>query len=486
MKNKVLIVDPTPGTQVELASALSDEFDVLFSATAEASDALLCCHIPQAIVLHDSKPSQSIETQLEFFKRTRPSIPKLLISDVLEDEQARTLVERYGLSGFLPSAWSPVQLQLMLQQIVELHYVKNSNELLSHELLHSKVAEIEKLAFQTHQVRGPLKVDAIVAADDSPMQKTLCQLGKIAHYDVSLLITGESGTGKELLARAIHYNSPRADKPFVVENCGAMHEDLLCSELFGHRRGAFTGADSDHVGLFEKADGGTIFLDEIGETSPGFQVKLLRVLQEGEIRPLGSNVTKKVDVRVVAATNRNLKDEIEFRRFRADLFYRLATMQIEVLPLRRRRMDITPIAESLLRRLSDAFEKSGATFSKDTIRLLNYYDWPGNVRELENEVKRMLVLAGESVLTPELLSSHIQALAFNEDFLLKEHEDVPKDKFDLKEHVELLEKRLITRALIEQQWNKSQAANRLGLSRVGLASKIERYAIEKRNLELQA
>ena len=315
------------------------------------------------------------------------------------------------------------------------------------------------------------------------MKKILCELGKIAHYDVSLLITGESGTGKELLARAIHYNSPRADMPFVIENCGAMHEDLLCSELFGHRKGSFTGSTTDHVGLFEKADGGTIFLDEIGETSSSFQVKLLRVLQEGEIRPLGSNITKKVDVRVVAATNRCLKDDMELRRFRPDLYYRLATMQIEVLPLRHRKVDILPIAEMLLEKLGPEFDKPEVQLADETLRLMHHYDWPGNVRELENEIKRMLVLGRGSLLTPDLMSIHIQTTQPSDRRIEQELDlDIRDGQCLLKDHVESLERKLIIQILQQQQWNKSQAANILGLSRVGLTNKIERYEINKESI----
>ncbi len=478
---KVLVVDSYK--EQTIIAALSSQFEVLSSVNGYEAELVLCGEIISVIVVHQHIFNDDSIEFLKNISQQYPAIPRILISDFDKPDQLNAVIEQSNIFQFISKPWLEAQLRLAVNKAVQLHHLQNTNQLLSHELSHSKVAHVERLAFQKHQPHCPLKVEDIVCADNSPMKKILCELGKIAHYDVSLLITGESGTGKELLARAIHYNSPRADMPFVIENCGAMHEDLLCSELFGHRKGSFTGSTTDHVGLFEKADGGTIFLDEIGETSSSFQVKLLRVLQEGEIRPLGSNITKKVDVRVVAATNRCLKDDMELRRFRPDLYYRLATMQIEVLPLRHRKVDILPIAEMLLEKLGPEFDKPEVQLADETLRLMHHYDWPGNVRELENEIKRMLVLGRGSLLTPDLMSIHIQTTQPSDRRIEQELDlDIRDGQCLLKDHVESLERKLIIQILQQQQWNKSQAANILGLSRVGLTNKIERYEINKESI----
>ena len=306
----------------------------------------------------------------------------------------------------------------------------------------------------------------------------ICDLvRRVAPYDVSVLVSGESGTGKELCARALHYNSMRRDGPFVAENCGALPDELLESELFGHKRGAFTGASDDRVGLFELADGGTVFLDEIGEISPAFQVKLLRVLQEGEIRPLGSNKRRKVDVRVVTATNRDLEAEVRAGRFREDLYYRLATFTIELPPLRDRREDIAVLAHALLEDLQTQLGKRVGGISRESLACLEAYPWPGNVRELQNELKRMLVLAQDDVLDANLLSPRILHAA--DAVQAEDLSIICQTEGSLKERMEALEARIIKETLIRHRWNKTRAAEELGLSRVGLRSKLERYGLEK-------
>ncbi len=302
-------------------------------------------------------------------------------------------------------------------------------------------------------------------------------LHQVAPYDIPIIITGASGTGKELAARALHYRSLRWNKPFVVENCGALPDQLLESELFGHKRGAFTGAVEDHVGLFERANGGTVFLDEIGEVTPAFQVKLLRVLQEGEIRPVGSGKSRKVDVRVVAATNRTLEEEVREGRFRADLYYRLAGIVIELPALKDRVCDIPVLARTLVDRTSAKLGKPVTGISDEAIECLQQYAWPGNVRELQNEIQHMLVVAKPNrELGAELLSRHI---LMSSSIVEAGGDDVAADlDGSLKDRLSLLEQRIIRETLIRHRWNKSKAAKELGLSRVGLRGKLERYGLE--------
>jgi two-component system response regulator HupR/HoxA len=302
---------------------------------------------------------------------------------------------------------------------------------------------------------------------------------KVAPFDLSVLISGESGTGKEMVARAIHYCSRRADKAFVVENCGALPDQLLEAELFGYKRGAFTGAYEDRVGLFQQADGGTIFLDEIGETSPAFQVKLLRVLQEGEFRPLGGARPQSVDVRVIAATNRDLEADVREGRFREDLYYRLATVPMHVPPLRERTMDIPLLAERLLEASQKALGKKCEGFTGEAAACIAAYRWPGNVRELQNEILRMLALAEGPKLGAELLSPRVLRTPVGEtqaaDLSLLAGLDG-----GLKERMDQLEAQVVKEAMIRHRWNKSKAAAELGLSRVGLRNKLERYGLEKK------
>jgi two-component system response regulator HupR/HoxA len=316
--------------------------------------------------------------------------------------------------------------------------------------------------------------DRIVHSLDSPMHGVI-ELGKrAAEYDISVLITGESGTGKELLARAIHYGSARANKAFVVENCGALPDELLESELFGCKKGAFTGAYQDRIGLFEVADGGTIFLDEIGETSPAFQVKLLRVLQESEIRPLGAQRVRKVDVRVVAATNRDLEAEVEAGRFRRDLYYRLAAFPVHMPSLRERPMDIPLIAENVLSAVKTSFNRQNLRFSPSILQEFARYHWPGNVRELQNEIQRMVVLADQDELKCATLLGRRNA---------PRPAQPPNGKLNgsatLKDKVEHLEKMVIVSYLERYEGNISRVASELGLSRVGLRNKLSRYDLKK-------
>jgi len=302
-------------------------------------------------------------------------------------------------------------------------------------------------------------------------------IARIAPYDLSVLVTGESGTGKEMVARAIHYESRRASKAFITENCGALPDTLLESELFGYKRGAFTGAVEDRVGLFQQADGGTLFLDEIGETSPAFQVKLLRVLQEGEFRPLGSNRSLTVDVRVIAATNRDLEEDVHTGRFREDLYYRLATIALHVPPLRERAMDLPLLARRLLETSSTVLGKPSSGFSPEAQAAMAAYRWPGNVRELQNEILRMLALADTPKLGADLLSPRVKQLPARKG-LEKELAWLGSLSGGLKERMEQLEIQVLKEAMLRHRGNKSRAANELGLSRVGLRSKLNRYGLE--------
>ncbi|PRQ09276.1 sigma 54-interacting transcriptional regulator [Enhygromyxa salina] len=304
-----------------------------------------------------------------------------------------------------------------------------------------------------------------MVGSSKPMQRVFRLVDRLADSDVPVVIYGESGTGKELVARAIHDGGSRADKPFVAENCGAIPETLLESVLFGHVRGAFTGAQSSRPGLFEAADSGTIFLDEIGETSPAMQTKLLRVLQEGEVRRLGETKPRKVDVRVIAASNRDLAAMVESGAFRQDLFYRINVVKLDLPALRDRREDVPALVEHFLgRHRREAVEP--LVVSASALRKLVRYPWPGNVRELENEVQRWLALCEERVM-PDDLSPAIEGSGG-----AGEVED--PDDLELRPRVERLERELIARAMERTGNNQTQSAQLLGLSRYGLQKKLKR------------
>ena len=303
------------------------------------------------------------------------------------------------------------------------------------------------------------------------MQEVLKMAEKVACYDTTVLIAGESGTGKELVARGIHLASNRAERNMITVNCGGIPENLLESEFFGHRKGAFTGADRDKNGLFKEADKGTIFLDEIGELPLSLQVKLLRVLQESEIRPVGATKTLNVDVRVITATAKNLEEEVRAGRFREDLFYRLNVMAINLPPLREREEDIPPLIQHFIQRFNRTLEKNLVAVAPAAMSLLLKYRWPGNVRELENIIERAAVLCEADTIEPGHLPPDFGSTGGAALDLVLERET------SLKRAQKALEKQMITRALTETGGNRTRAAKMLEISHPSLLSKIKTYEI---------
>jgi transcriptional regulator with GAF, ATPase, and Fis domain len=314
-----------------------------------------------------------------------------------------------------------------------------------------------------------------IVGQSAAMGELFHTLDKVVSSESTVLIEGENGTGKELVARAIHRNSVRSEKHFIVQNCSALNDNLLDSELFGHVKGAFTGAVTDKRGLFEMAHGGSFFLDEVGEMSPALQVKLLRVLQEGTFLPVGSTDSRRVDVRIVAATNRDLWQMVEKGDFREDLYYRLNVIRLRIPPLRERKDDISLLAEHFLRLQSDGRQVGAKRLSERCLKRMMEYDWPGNVRELENEIERLVVLADreveieESLLSPRILDRSHEALLRTED-----------RRGSMPEAVETLEKAMITEALRRARWNKSRAAKELKVSRRNLIRKVQKYDLDRR------
>jgi transcriptional regulator with PAS, ATPase and Fis domain len=297
------------------------------------------------------------------------------------------------------------------------------------------------------------------------MENILRLLRRVTGTETTVLIQGETGTGKELVARFIHAESNRRDQIFIPVNCGAIRKDLVESEFFGHAKGAFTGATQEKKGYFEMANSGTIFLDEIGEAPQELQVKLLRVIQESEIMPVGFHQPKKVDVRIIASTNRDLKAEVTANRFRQDLFFRINVFSITIPPLRERKKDILPLAEFFLQQFSQKLNRKSGSFTNETKDRLLAYSWPGKVRELQNEVERLVLLSeiGKGI-GPDIMSDHIR----------QRHQPSLASDGDLKSAVRDLEEEMIRNALLRFGQNKSRTARALGISRQSLLEKLRR------------
>ncbi|MCG8420016.1 MAG: sigma-54 dependent transcriptional regulator [Proteobacteria bacterium] len=328
------------------------------------------------------------------------------------------------------------------------------------------------------QVSGRYRLASLIGKS-RPMQKLFALIGKIHSARSSVLITGESGTGKELVARALHTEGTRADHPFVAVNCGAIPDELMESELFGHVKGAFTGAHADKSGLFQHADRGTLFLDEIGELSLGLQVKLLRALQERTIKPVGSPEEIDIDVRVIAATNRELEEEVARGAFRSDLYYRLNVIELRVAPLRQRREDIPLLVEHFLRRYGPEQNRSGLTITPEAMLQLRDYDYPGNVRELENLIERAVTLSAgtriDADVLPELRSSPRPGVQDGAAF------EFPEQGLDLDQVLSDYEREIIRRALDRTGGVRTKAAQLLGISFRSLRYRLRKLGLDNEN-----
>jgi two-component system response regulator HupR/HoxA len=380
----------------------------------------------------------------------------------------------------VPRPWQSDHLLLLVRRALESRELARRHRYLSRELKFADAVLRRQNDGMTQLLRDSYAFDKLVFASDS--MAGVCNLArKAAATDLSVLIQGETGTGKELMARAVHFFSNRKDFPFLAQNCGALPDELLQSELFGHKRGAFTGAISDRLGLFPAADGGTVFLDEISEVSPSFQVSLLRFLQEGEVKPLGTHQTRHCNVRIIAASNQPLQDLVQQNKFRRDLYYRLREFELHIPPLRDRVEDIPVLAEHAAKKYAELINKKVGGLSPDVLQRLKAHPFPGNVRELENEVRRMVALAGDG----EFLSAKLMSAEFAR--LIPEKTETAQSgllqgRGTLKQRVESLEMYLVSQSLLKHKWNHSRAARELGISRVGLANKIKRYKLDHKGV----
>lgn len=374
------------------------------------------------------------------------------------------------------SAYGTVDTAIECMKLGAYDYISKPFRIDEISLVLKKAEEREKLKNENRQLHEAVAREfgfAGIVSKNTRMLEIFSLVRKVCDFKTTVLVLGESGTGKELIAKALHYNSVRKNGPFVAVNCGAIPENLLESELFGHMKGAFTDASSDKAGLFEQADGGTLFLDEIGEMPLSLQVKLLRALQEEEIRRVGGSNPLKVDVRVISATSRDLEQDVMKGRFREDLFFRLNVFALTLPALRERQEDIPLLVEHFISRYGETFGKGGVRCGQQAMQLLLDYQWPGNVRELENVIERALILCEGGELGPDALPDKIRGER-RERF----SGSIPPDCLSLKQAGELLERDFIRRALEKTGGNRTRAARILEISHRALLYKIKEYGLE--------
>jgi two-component system response regulator HupR/HoxA len=468
-KEKILVVDD----QVEILNALERqlkaEYKVYTSSNGDEALDLLKKNVFAVVLADQRMPGM---TGVDFLRRSisiQPNIVRILITAYADIQASIDAVNQGQIYYYISKPWEPEELRLIVQRAVERYDLQRKNKQLTEELQRANEQLKRENIYLRQNIHEEYDFKSIIG--HSPKMLDVFKLtSKVIKTPTTVLLLGETGTGKELLARAIHFNSDRSTQNFIAQNCGALPDSLLESELFGHVRGAFTGAISDRKGIFELANKGTVFLDEIADTSPALQLRLLRILQEGEFKPVGGTKTIIVDVRIIAATNKILEEEVSSGRFREDLYYRLNVFPIQLPPLRERRDDIPDLVNHFIRKYSKKIKKNVNGIDPDALELLTKSAYPGNIRELENEIERFITLADDnSAITVELLSPRFHSVVYDEKS--------PSTGDSLKDQVEELEKILIIQTLQETKGNILRAAEILKLSRAGLHKKLNRYKI---------
>jgi two-component system, NtrC family, response regulator AtoC len=449
---KILVVDDELGLRQTVGAILAAEgHEMRVAPEGESALALLAEDEADLILCDVRMPGLDGPGFLERYRQRSGRGLVIMMSAYGDDDDALEAITR-GAYDFIQKPFRPDQVILVVRKAIERERLRR---------------EVAALSEQIAALRGP----AGIVGRSAPLQQAVSIARKVARHPSTVLITGESGTGKELIASLIHEAGPRSGGPFVAVNCGAIPEHLLESELFGHARGAFTGAVEDRRGLFEEASGGSLFLDEIGELPLALQVKLLRALQESEVRPVGDNVSRPVDVRVISATARDLEAEVRAGRFRADLFYRVNVVRIHLPPLRERREDIPELVQHFVTVFNGRLSLRITGASPAAMKVLMDYPWPGNIRELENVVERAMVLSDGHRIEVEHLPPTVRqpgaAVADDDDLDLS-----------IKRRGEVLERSLIKRALEQTGGNRTRAARLLDLSHRALLYKIKEYGLE--------
>jgi len=449
-KKKILIIDDEEGIRDQFKWSLKQDYKVLVAGNAEEGIELFKSEHPDLVVSDIALSENGDQDGLQLFEDIQllDSKAKVIIITGNEQKELAFKAVQMGAYDFYKKPIDLQEFKIILKRA--LHLQKLESEIQLSTLENSD-------EFFTPEIIGKCQ----------QMSEVYDIIERTSATDATILITGESGTGKELVAKALHMQSPRKDFAFVVINCGAIPENLLESELFGHEKGAFTGAHVQRKGRIERANQGTVFLDEIGELSVALQVKLLRFFQEREIERVGGREPIQIDVRIIAATNRNLEEEIEKERFRPDLFYRLSVIAIDLPPLRERGQDIFTLANHFLNKFNLEHERKIKGFSREATKLIQDYSWPGNIRELENKVKRAVIMTKSAVIIPE-------------DFNLK-FEESPQKRMNLRKTVEEFEENCIRLAMLKNEGNVSRTAQELGVNRTTFYDMLNRYNIDRAN-----
>jgi DNA-binding NtrC family response regulator len=447
----ILIVDDDASQRRLIEFWMQEEgYSTLTASDGAAGLKLFEQHVPALVITDIRMPGLSGLDLLSRIKATNPDTAVILItafSTVSDAVEAMKL----GAADYILKPLNADELKVNVHRALERQQLVDENRLL------------RDLAGSTFRFES-------IITKSRKMQSVIELAAQVSRRDSTVLLTGESGTGKELFAKAIHQNSLRADKPFVTVNCGALPETLAESELFGHRKGSFTGATSDRAGKFEAANEGTVFLDEVGELTPPLQVKLLRVIQEREVDKIGNPHPVKVNVRILAASNRNLKNLVEDGDFREDLYYRLSVVAIEVPPLRERRDDIPLLTRHFLKQYAGRYGIPDLSVSEDAMDKMVQYNWPGNVRELQNVIERLAVLAKDNLIHVETLPEEIRRA---ESRVASIGLKLPEEGIDLEE----VEKEILLQALERHSWNQTHAAKYLNISRKTLIYRMEKFAL---------
>jgi two-component system response regulator HupR/HoxA len=475
----ILVVDDEVGVVESLEFLLSDDYSVFTATSGKDGLEILEREEIDLVIVDEKMPAMRGVEFLERAVLIRPRAIRMLITAETDVNSIVRAINEGRIYRYIPKPWDNDELKLNVKRALETYRLTAENAQLGAALAEANEKLRAENLYLRREVQRQYGFDQILGGSPA-MQRVFDVMEKVAQTDATVLLTGETGTGKDLVARAIHYAGARKERPFVAQNCGALPDTLLESELFGHKRGAFTGAHADKKGLFEFADGGTIFLDEVGETEPGMQVRLLRVLQDGEIRPLGSSETRRVDVRIVAATNKDLKKQVQEGRFREDLYYRLRVVEIELPPLRERREDIPLLAHHFLDKANARMARSLGGFTNAAVDRLSAHDWSGNVRELENEIQRAVALAPADAATvsAEMLSEHVRGGPARAPAAGGSWPPVA----DLNAAVDAL-KRAMIEAAIRETGSKTRAAERLGIPRQSLQKMMKRLALGEGNAD---
>ncbi|MEW5800849.1 MAG: sigma-54 dependent transcriptional regulator [bacterium] len=453
---KILIVDDEPNFLTLLGRTLKDEgYQVTTAATSYEAISLAENTVFDTLITDLAMPEVNGIELMERFRKLYPNLPIIIITGVGTVERAVEAMKK-GAYDFITKPFELDKIRTTVKRALE------------YGELHLELHHLRK------EVQNKYDFSNIIAKSKC-MQNIFKLIDQVADSMANVLIQGECGTGKELIARAIHYRSIRRDKPFLAIDCSAIPESLLESELFGHTKGSFTGAVNARRGLFEEASEGTIFLDEVGDISIATQCRLLRVIQEKEVRPIGSNQASKIDVRIVTATNKDLRDLIKKQTFREDLYFRVAIIPIYLPPLRERKEDIPLLTAHFIEKYSRLNQKKAKGISREALLALTQYDWPGNVRELENTIERALLISGDGQIDlPHLFMDNIMI----DDYPSGDTDQTNDEQNTLTKAIEKAEKDFIIQVLNTVNFNRTHAAKILGISRRTLYDKIEKYNLK--------